>query len=108
MSAPTTDDCRQRIIRLKPADRHAKNPMARLLTAWAATPEGNPDVCLQYRTSGCGCSDTGYWTIEPEMLERYGPLPFTARGRTIRWRWWHSLFGEASFTVYYDDVAEDR
>jgi hypothetical protein len=80
--------------------------MAELLFSWCRMPDDRTDVRLRYQSSGCGCSGIGEWTLESKMLDQYGPLPFTSRGKPIRWRWWHTLFGGAKFTVYAVDVPD--
>jgi len=104
MNSTLTANRSAHLLHLRPADRWAKYPMAELLVTWCKTPDGRTDPRLSYRTSGCGCGSHGEWTLEPQMLDQYGPLPFTSRGKPIRWRWWHSLFGAARFTVYGVDV----
>lgn len=110
MTDPTTTRARplrrQPLIRLRPADRWAKYPMAELLVSWCKTPDDRTDARLQYQSSSCGHSVIGEWTLEPRMLDQYGPLPFTSRSKPIRWRWWHTLFGTARFTVYAVDVPD--
>jgi hypothetical protein len=97
-------ETKPRPIRLFPADRHAKYPMAEFLADWSATSTGRTGSRLQYRTSGCGCGYLGYWSLDAAMLDECGPVPFTSRGGVIRWRWWHSVLGSARFTVFYDDL----
>lgn len=96
-----------RVIELLPHDRTVKQRMAQALVVWCATPDGRTDVRLHLRTgSSCGCSGMAYWTLEAPMLDQYGPLPFTSRGKTIRWRWWHTLLGNPSFTITAADLPE--
>jgi hypothetical protein len=43
-------------------------------------------LCLQ-RTS----PPFAYWRIDPDAFDRFGPLPFTAEGKPIRWTWLYGL-----------------
>lgn len=97
-----------RLIDLQPTDVSVKHLMAPLLTTWCRTGAGRTDPRLTYRTtSSCDCpSTTGHWTIEASMLDRYGPLPFTARGKPIRWRWWHTVLGDPEYTVTATDLPD--
>lgn len=97
-----------RLIELLPQDKAVKQRLAQALVLWCAKPDGRTDVRLHFRTgSSCGCSGMAYWTMEASMLDQYGPLPFTSRGKPIRWRWWHTLLGNPSFTITASDLPED-
>lgn len=97
-----------RLIELLPQDDAVKQRLAQALVSWCATPEGRTDARLHLRTaSSCGCRSMAYWTVEAPMLDQYGPLPFTSRGRTIRWRWWHKLLRSPSFTITAADFPDD-
>lgn len=97
-----------RLIGLFPHCAAVKQRLAQALVLWCATPEGRTDARLHYRTSSsCNCGNTSYWTMEASMLDQYGPLPFTARGKPIRWRWWHTLLGNPSFTVTTSDLPPE-
>lgn len=94
-----------RLIQIHPGIYAAQAPLAELLARWCRTDSGRPDPRLDYRTSNCGCAHAvGYWRIAASMLEDYGALPFTSFGKPIRWRWWHTLFGNPKFTITLDDL----
>lgn len=98
----------QRIINLYTENSQTAWNLKRALNTWCSTGEGNPDQRLQSRVSGCGCdrSRVHVFTFPDSLLAEYGPLPFTAKGAEIRWRWWHYFGQGARFDLADEDVPK--
>lgn len=58
-------------------------------------------VCFQ-RTS----PPFAYWWIDGAAFDKYGPLPFTAEGKPIRWGWLYWLQNAPHLTVTKTDLPE--
>lgn len=46
-----------------------------------------------------------YWRIDGRAFEEYGPLPFTAEGKPIRWSWLYWLRNAPTLTVTDRDLS---
>ena len=45
-----------------------------------------------------------YWRIDCYALDRFGPLPFTAEGKPVRWGWLYWLKNAPHLTVTATDL----
>lgn len=98
----------EKLIRIDAGGLDMALELRPVINRWCSLDGVAPDQRLQFHAKGCGCNNSRihYWTFPASMIDQYGPLPFTAEGETIRWRWWHYFGQGARFTVVKDDLRE--
>lgn len=90
-------------INIYPATAEVREPMAHLLQEWS----GGRSEGIDRIQPGCNCGfPQPYWQVTAAALREHGSLPFTSRGRTIRWRWWHLCTAGSRFDVTEADLPE--
>lgn len=52
----------------------------------------------------CGNPPFGYWLIDAYAFTEYGPLPFTAGGKPVRWSWTYWLRNAPQLIVTAKDL----
>lgn len=70
---------------------------------------GGSDDLLHYFEPYSPCARRGnppfaYWLIDAYAFTQYGPLPFTAGGKPVRWSWSYWLKNAPHLTVTATDL----
>lgn len=47
-----------------------------------------------------------YWRIDGEAFNQFGPMPFTAGGKPVRWSWMYWLQNAQTMTVLKTDLPD--
>lgn len=95
----------EKILRVGTESHAVLNEVKQLINAWSG---GDEEFVHFYEPSSLCFQRTSppfaYWRIDCTAFERFGPLPFTAGGRPIRWTWLYWLQNAPTMTVLATDL----
>ena len=94
-----------KLIRIDAESHAVLDRMKHFIEVWSGGDESlvhfyEPQSLCFRRTS----PPFAFWRINAEALDRFGPLPFTAVGKPVRWSWRYYLQNSPNLTVQQTDL----
>lgn len=95
----------EKILRVGTQTHDVLDRVKQLVTAWS---DGEEEFVHFYEPSSpcfqLASPPFAYWRIDEAAFEAYGPLPFTAGGKPVRWTWLYWLQNAPTLTVTPSDL----
>lgn len=95
----------EKILRLNAENHDVLERMKDLIDAWSG---GDDDLVEFYEPQSLCFRRTSppfaYWRLHGDAFDRFGPLPFTAGGKPVRWGWRYWLQNAPTLTVLASDL----
>lgn len=95
----------EKTLRLGAESHDVLDRVKHFITAWSG---GDDTLVHFYEPQSLSFKHTSppfaYWRIDPAAFDRFGPLPFTAEGKPVRWTWLYWLQNAPTLTVTASDL----